>query len=111
MRALMLLSVSTLAAAIATSAPAQQDDVGDPEAGFAVASDICAACHAIRPDEEVSPVAQAPRFVDVANTPGVSAMALFAWMTTSHPTMPNIVLEHEELRNVVAYVLSLKDQQ
>jgi hypothetical protein len=41
----------------------------------------------------------------------MTATALFVWMRTSHPTMPNIILEPEDLRNVVAYVLSLKDRQ
>ena len=109
MRALMLLSVISLAALVATSAPAQQD-VGNPEAGFAVASEICASCHAVSREQDMSPILEAPRFEDVANNPGMTAMALFAWMTTSHPTMPNIVLEPEELRNVVAYILSLKQQ-
>jgi hypothetical protein len=28
-------------------------------------------------------------FEQVANTPGVTEMWLYAWMTTSHPTMPD----------------------
>ena len=47
-------------------------------------------------------------FEDIANTPGITETALFAWMTTSHPTMPNIVLEKKELTDVVSYILSLK---
>jgi mono/diheme cytochrome c family protein len=74
---LTLASLATLAAAGARA----QEDVGDPEAGFAVASEICASCHAITREQ------------------------------TSHPTMPNIILEPEDLRNVVAYILSLKDVQ
>jgi hypothetical protein len=31
-------------------------------------------------------------------------------MQSTHPTMPNIILEDDELRNVVAYILSLKDE-
>ena len=36
---------------------------------------------------------------------------LYVWMTSSHPTMPDIVLSPEELRNVAAYILSLQDEQ
>jgi hypothetical protein len=50
-------------------------------------------------------------FEDIANTPGVTAMVLFSWLTSSHPTMPNIVLKEEDLRNVTAYILSLKRDQ
>jgi hypothetical protein len=56
------------------------------------------------------PVLKGPRFDDVADTPGMTATALFAWMRTSHPTMPNIILEPDDLRNVVAYILSLKER-
>jgi hypothetical protein len=57
----------------------------------------------------MSPILEAPRFEDVANTTA-TAMGLFTWMTTSHPPMPDIALRPEELRNVVAYILSLKGQ-
>jgi hypothetical protein len=50
-------------------------------------------------------------FEDIANTPGVTEAALYVWLTSSHPTMPDIVLEKEDLRNVVAYILSLKKDQ
>jgi hypothetical protein len=35
-------------------------------------------------------------------------MALSVWLQSSHPTMPNIVLSQDEIRNVVAYIHSLK---
>jgi hypothetical protein len=62
-------------------------------------------------ESSVLPVPDAPNFADVADTPGMTAMALFAWVSTSHPTMPDIVLPPEDLRNVVAYILSLQTQQ
>jgi hypothetical protein len=48
-------------------------------------------------------------FEDIANTLGIIELALFAWMTSSHPTMPDIILEADELRDVVAYILNLKN--
>jgi mono/diheme cytochrome c family protein len=102
--------IACMALLYASSAAAQA--FGDAEAGYVVASEQCALCHAIAPEESsVLPVPDAPSFADVADTPGMTAMALFAWMTTSHPTMPDIVLPPEELRNVVAYILSLQTQQ
>ena len=50
------------------------------------------------------------RFKDVANTPGMTATAIRVWLQgASHPTMPNFVIEGRELRNLTAYMLSLKD--
>jgi mono/diheme cytochrome c family protein len=106
----LMLSLASLATLVAAGARAQEG-VGDPEAGFVVASEICASCHAITREQRMWPVLKGPRFDDVADTPGMTAMALFAWMRTSHPTMPNIILEPEDLRNVVAYILSLKDRR
>ena len=51
---------------------------------------------------------EATPFQTVANAPGMTEMALTVWLQTSHPTMPNIILEQDDLRNVVAYIRSLK---
>jgi mono/diheme cytochrome c family protein len=98
--------------------PAGAQQIGDPEAGFAVAADACVECHDIMPMEGVSPEPntlpfedlEAKPFEEIANTTGVTAMALTAWMQSTHPTMPNLILEDDDLRNVVAYILSLKDR-
>jgi mono/diheme cytochrome c family protein len=83
-------------------------EIGNPQAGFEYAHATCAACHAI--SEEKSPVPNAPRFKDVANTPGITPTALIVWLQgAQHPTMPNLVIRGQELRNVAAYILSLKD--
>jgi hypothetical protein len=65
-------------------------------------------CHALK-QVETSPEPTAPPFADVANTQGMTATALTVWLTTSHPTMPNIVIEPHDMDNVVAYILSLKE--
>ena len=84
-------------------------EIGDPQAGFEYAHAVCAACHAI--SQEKTPNPKAPRFKDVANTPGMTPTALKVWLqNANHPTMPNIMIRGQELRNLTAYILSLKDQ-
>jgi mono/diheme cytochrome c family protein len=87
------------------------------EAGQTLAVQVCSRCHAVLRGEGVTPnpeplpfneVGRPLPFEDIANTPGVTEMALYAWLTSSHPTMPDIVLTKDELRNAVAYILSLK---
>jgi cytochrome c len=90
------------------AAPVAAQEAGEPQAGAAYAKQYCAKCHAIA-DEDASPEHTAPRFKDVANTSGMTATALTVWLQTSHPTMPNIILEPNDMSNVVAYILSLKD--
>ena len=100
----LLLSI-TLVAVTASGALAAED-VGDPQAGFDYAKRVCSVCHAI--SGEQSPNPKAPRFREVADTPGITGTALRVWMETSHPTMPNIIVEKDDMLNVIAYILSLK---
>ena len=101
---------STLAAAfLALSSEALAQDA-DIEAGAAYANKVCAACHAVLPNEQLSPLPQAPTFQSVADTPGMTELALTVWLQSSHPTMPNIVLEPDDMRNVVAYIRSLESK-
>jgi mono/diheme cytochrome c family protein len=87
-----------------SAAKAQDADIA---AGAAYAEEVCAACHAVLANENMSPLPQAPTFQSVADTPGMTEMALTVWMQSSHPTMPNIILKSDELRNVAAYIRSL----
>jgi mono/diheme cytochrome c family protein len=106
------LLLATLGAAfVLTSATAviAAEKEGDPQAGFEYAHTYCATCHGI--SEEKSPLPQAPRFRHVADTTGMTATALQVWMQTSHPTMPNIIVEPNDMRDIIAYILSLKGRE
>jgi len=95
--------------AFAATAAMAGEEAGDSQAGFDYADTYCATCHGI--SEEQSPLPQAPRFRNVADQPGITAMALQVWMQTSHPTMPNIIVAPQDMRNVIAYILSLKGRE
>lgn len=103
MKGLMLMGAMTLA--LAGAAAAQEADIA---AGKAYAKKVCADCHAVQAGDEFSPLVVASPFQEVADTPGMTELALSVWLQSSHPTMPNIVLEQDDLRNVVAYIRSLK---
>ena len=105
MKALILAGIVTFG--LSGGAVAQEADVA---AGKAYAEQVCATCHAVEQGEEESPLYQAPTFQSVADTPGMTEMALSVWLQSSHPTMPNIVLSQDEIRNVVAYIRSLKSE-
>jgi mono/diheme cytochrome c family protein len=100
------LLVGFIFAFATTPAAFAAEDVGDPQAGFEYAKTYCSGCHGI--SAEQSPVPKATRFREVADRPGVTGTALRVWMETSHPTMPNIVVEKQDMLNVIAYILSLK---
>jgi len=81
------------------------EEVGDPQAGFEYAKQVCSKCHGI--SAERSPLPKATRFREAAARPGITGTALAIWLQTSHPTMPNIIVEHQDMLNVIAYILSL----
>lgn len=84
-------------------------EIGDIESGRMLAAKECTDCHKIdRSHLRPQPIAAAPDFVDIANTPGVSPTSLFVFLHTSHLPMPNIILTREESLDVIAYILALR---
>lgn len=107
------LLLATAAAAAQDAAPLSNAElVGDPAKGRALAEAVCAECHGIAPGVFTSPVSEATPFAEIARTPGMSSRAITVWLTTFHPdrTMPAILLEEEERRAVIAYILTLGEE-
>ena len=97
--------------AIMLAAPASlafAQGFGDPGRGHAFASMVCAECHSIERAGTPSPNTAAPPFVTVANTPGMTEVALAVFLYTPHPTMPNLVIPTADARDIIAYILTLK---
>ena len=90
-----------------SSAGAQQ--LGDPAAGLAYADGVCAECHAVRKGQRVSPHERAPAFELVANSRGMTEMALRVWFQSPHPSMPNLRLTDKLADDLIAYIMSLKE--
>ena len=101
----------TALALVAGSAVGSAQDVGDARKGLGFAQKFCSECHAILAREKPSPVPSAPPFQAVADTPGMTATALIVWFRTSHPTMPNLIIRDEDMDNVIAYILSLREKK
>ena len=100
---------SILLVSLLTGAGAAAQESGDRTKGLAVARDVCARCHAVEADEGSS-VSGAPTFRTIANAPDMSEIALSVLLRTPHKTMPNLTFEPDELRDVVAYIMSLRDR-
>jgi len=102
--------IVTLAALLTTvtAGLVQAQDVPERVKGAMLAHQICAECHAVQAGQPRSPNGRAPTFETVAKTPGMTAIALTAILRTSHRSMPNIILADDDLRNVIAYIMTLK---
>ena len=84
--------------------------VGNARAGRNHAVQVCAECHDVRPRETGTPSKSgAPGFHAIANAKTTSAMGLNVFLVTPHPTMPNLIIGEEDRRDLIAYILSLRD--
>ena len=105
------VSIATLwlgLAGVALAANAQEGP-GDLEAGHALARHVCSPCHSIEPGPAAPRMFEiAPDFQTIADTPGMTATALNAFLLTSHPKMPNFILSREQSADVITYILSLR---
>ncbi|MCB1487658.1 MAG: c-type cytochrome [Bauldia sp.] len=99
---------ATLAIVLAGIGTAAAAEMGDPERGYAYAEQNCAECHAIDRGDYDTPNFFAPPFTEVANVPAMSEMALISFFQTPHPTMPNFVVPPDDVRDLIAYILSLR---
>ena len=106
-----MITVSFLATALmlGVTGPANAQDA-DIAAGKAYAEDVCASCHAVLADEDTSPNPDATPFQQVAETPGMTEMALSVFLQTPHVNMTNLILEQDDARNVIAYIRSLDNK-
>jgi mono/diheme cytochrome c family protein len=85
---------------------------GNPQAGHDFTLGTCTPCHVVSPDQK-SPVrfADAPDFRMIANASRTTAVGLNIWLTNAHPTMPKLVLDPQEAADVIAYILSPREQR
>lgn len=107
------LLTCTLALALASSVAKAAEILpsGDIDAGRVYAEKYCTECHDIGSGARRAPRGKAPDFRAVANAKTTSELGLNAFLTTTHPSMPNFIIAAEDRRNVVAYILSLKGPQ
>src|SRR5215212_466316 len=92
-----------LALALLSTSRLHAQELGDARAGLSVARQVCAPCHAVLAGQTNSPNRQAPSFEQIARVPGMTVAALTVALQTSHATMPNIMLEPNELRDLATY--------
>ena len=107
MRAVMFASILA-----ASTSAANAQDTGNPEAGRVYARQVCSPCHAVTAEQASQrTIAIGPDFQTIANTSGLTATALRAFLQTPHPKMPNLILTPEQSADVIAFVLSLRDRR
>lgn len=102
--AALLATWATPAAAMSTGLPA------DASNGQAIAERLCSSCHAVGAGNG-STRADVPPFITIANLPGQTPERVAGRIIVPHPEMPSVQLTISEIRDVVAYILSLRSAQ
>jgi mono/diheme cytochrome c family protein len=82
----------------------------DAQHGLELAERLCAVCHAVRPGS-TSGRPDVPSFAVIATLPNLTPERLVGAIILPHPPMPGLPLTTEEIRDVVAYITSLRSQK
>lgn len=107
---LVLISAS-LAASVALIGSAFAQVHPDAKTGKKIAEKLCVGCHIVGKEAASASVpVDVPSFERIANMPGQTAQSIAGAIVIPHPPMPQIQLTREEIGDIAAYILTLKDK-
>jgi mono/diheme cytochrome c family protein len=111
----IVLAIMSAAATGALAKAEKNDSMGNAQSGRQVALISCTGCHIVASDQPFKPIypEKLPDFETIANKPNTTAASLRHFLETlpavpKRSQMGNPLLSSEDLRDVVAYVLSLR---
>lgn len=99
--------VTALAAALVLAQASGAAAAGDAATGKKLAELWCASCHLVSP-EQTSATTEAPPFAAIAKRSKDQMDALAAFLADPHPPMPKLSLTRQEIRDLLAYISSLR---
>jgi mono/diheme cytochrome c family protein len=108
MKTLTILSFWSICAATSASA---QVGVADPARGHELSQRVCSGCHIISPGSATTANADIPPFATIARRSDMTAERLAGRIIIPHPAMPIMQLTVAEMRDIIAYIMSLKNPQ
>ena len=117
MPVLTMTIVAALAAAALAAEAQTKSAAGNAAAGRTLALSACTGCHIVAPDQPFNPewtgTPRPPDFKTIASRPDVTAAALQHHLETlpavpQRPGMANPDLSDEQLRDIVAFIVSLR---
>ena len=96
--------------AISATGLAHAQGIGDPAEGKRIAASTCSSCHQIDVQLRDSTNDPVPSFQAIAAMPSTTMLSINVFLRTSHNVMPNIRLTENQITDISAYILSLRDQ-
>ena len=111
MRIHTALTIAVLLGAASASSASAQMGLADPKRGQDLAARLCSGCHIVAPSSAGTANADVPTFAAIAGRGDTTAERLAGRIIVPHPPMPNTQLTVAEMRDIIAYILSLKPQR
>lgn len=115
--AALLAAGLPLALVAAPAGPRAPDGSASAVDGRSLALALCGDCHIVAPGQPTGPGGLSssdlagPDLAKRMQDPAMTELALRSYLRTSHPLMPNIRLTRAETDDIVAYLLTLKEDQ
>lgn len=106
-RTLLVAAALTCLGGSAMAQPAQPAPP-DPANGRLLAERLCSSCHAVTPEGGGTVRADVPSFKSIAGKPNSSPERIAGAIIMPHPAMPGVPLTRAEIRDIIAYIGSLK---
>ena len=96
---------------LCAAAASAQDIPGNAAAGKRFSMGVCAECHMVAVGQSGLYRSDAPPFPDIANLPSTTVLSLRVFLQTPHAkrSMPDLVLTEDQMDDVIAYILSLRN--
>jgi cytochrome c553 len=82
----------------------------DQEKGRVLAVNLCAHCHMNEGQGEKRTPMEVPGFSAIANRPNQSMRGIVTWLRSVPPMMPNHHLSQDEMYDLAAFILSLRQE-
>lgn len=111
-QARFLAAVIVVAAGALDAVPLRADVVAPPvdaANGAALSERLCASCHVVGAKDNRAGEAGIPSFTAIANQPNQTGELVAGAIIVPHPPMPTVPLSLPEIRDIVAYIMSLRE--
>lgn len=103
-----LLILATGLSPVAAARAAGDQQAGDPSVGRDVARTWCSSCHLVSGTGQTTAGDAVPPFATIAKRPDATPEKLAAFLQKPHGRMPDFALDENQIKDVVAYLLTLK---
>lgn len=113
---MFVLAVAAVLAVTAAAGPAIAEEdptkkVPSAEDGKELAQKLCGGCHLTGTERSGAAPVGPPPFVTIANKPDQTAERIEGALIQPHPPMPDMQLTKEEMRDIIAYLDTMRDDK